>query len=139
MFQQMKHLLFLLSALLMTNFLFAQYKPVDQRSQVKFVIKNFGFAVDGSFKGLQGAIDIDSGNLAGASIDVSIDASSVNTGNNMRDDHLKGASYFAVTTYPRIRLAATKITLEKPGTYLFTGNLTIKDKTKEISFPFTVA
>jgi polyisoprenoid-binding protein YceI len=134
----MKHFLFLLSAMLMTKFLFAQYKPVDQRSQVKFVIKNFGFAVDGSFTGLQGGINFDSSNLTGAAIDVSIDASSVNTGNNMRDDHLKGQSYFGVTTYPRIRLVATKITAEKPGAYLFIGNLTIKDKTKEISFPFTV-
>jgi polyisoprenoid-binding protein YceI len=57
----------------------------------------------------------------------------------MRDDHLRGESYFNVQHYPRIRLVSTHIAPGRKGSYLFTGQLTIKDHTKEVSFPFTAA
>jgi polyisoprenoid-binding protein YceI len=134
----MKNTLFLLVAILTTKLLSAQYKPVDQGSEIKFTVNNFGFGVDGSFKGIQGSIDFDPQNAAAGHFDVTIDASTVNTDNSLRDSHLKNDGYFDVKNYPRIRLASTKLApAGSPGNYTFTGQLTIKDKTKEISFPFT--
>jgi polyisoprenoid-binding protein YceI len=134
----MKNTFFLLVAVLATKLLAAQYKPVDQGSEIKFTVNNFGFAVNGSFTGLQGSIDFDPQNAAAGRFDVTIDASTVNTDNSLRDSHLKNDGYFDVRNYPRIRLVSTKLAAAgKPGVYLFTGLLTIKDKSKEVSFPFT--
>jgi polyisoprenoid-binding protein YceI len=114
-----------------------QYTPADQGSSVTFTIKNLGFNTGGSFSGLQGTIVFDPQNVAGDSFDVSVSASSVNTDNDMRDDHLKKEGYFDVARYPRIHFVSTSVTqADKSGHYTVTGKLTIKNTTKEISFPF---
>jgi len=114
----------------------AQYKPVDQGSALTFKIGNFGFDVTGTFGGFQGAINFDPQNLTNSSFDVSIDAATVNTDNSLRDKHLKDDGYFDVKNYPRIRFVSDKITA-KNGAYSLSGKLTIKDKTKQVSFAFT--
>jgi len=113
--------------------------PVDESSSVKFVIKNFGFNVTGSIKGLKGTINFDPNNLASSSFDVTVDVQTINTGIDMRDDHLRSDDYFDVKTYPQIHFVSTRVTnSNKPGTYFVFGKLTIKQTTKEVSFPFTV-
>src|SRR5580693_9516283 len=84
-----------------------QYKPEDQGSSVLFKIRNLGFNVSGSFSGLDGNIQFDPNNLATCNFDVSIDANTVNTDNNMRDNHLRNETYFDVKNYPRIRFVST--------------------------------
>jgi polyisoprenoid-binding protein YceI len=113
-----------------------QYTPTDQGSALKFRIKNFGFAADGSVSGLQGTIRFDPNDLAGSAFDVSVDAATINTGNDMRDGHLKKEDYFDVAHYPRIHFVSTGITAVKGRGYTVIGKLTIKQETKEISFPF---
>jgi polyisoprenoid-binding protein YceI len=113
----------------------AQYKPVDQGSALTFKIGNFGFDVTGTFSGFQGTINFDPENPANSSFDVSIDAATVNTDNNLRDKHLKDDGYFDVKNYPRIHFVSDKITT-KNGAYSLSGKLTIKDKTKPVSFAF---
>jgi polyisoprenoid-binding protein YceI len=105
---------------------------------VQFKIRNLGFNVNGSFSGLDGNIQFDPNNLTAANFDVSIDANTVNTDNNMRDNHLRNETYFDVKNYPRIHFVSTKITTSnKTGILFIFGKLTIKNQTKEISFPFT--
>jgi polyisoprenoid-binding protein YceI len=115
---------------------FAQYKPVEQGSVLKFTIKNLGFGVDGSFGGFEGSINFDPQNSASNSFDVTIKAATINTDNSLRDSHLKDDGFFDVKNHPNIRLVSTKVTA-KSGAYLFTGQLTIKGKTQAITFPFT--
>jgi len=116
----------------------AQYQPVNEGSTVQFTIKNFGFNVTGTMTGLTGQIRFDVEHPEDASFDVSLNAASVNTDNTMRDDHLRKAAYFNTEKYPLIRLVSGKITGSgKNGGLLFTGRLTIKDHTKDLSFPFT--
>ena len=114
--------------------------PVEEGSYVVFKVKNFGFVVDGSFKGLKGSIQFDPANFEACKFDVSIDANSINTDNGMRDNHLREESYFDVKSYPRIHFVSTKITASnRKGTLFIFGNLEIKGVTKEISFPFTAS
>jgi polyisoprenoid-binding protein YceI len=116
------------------------FLPVDEGSTVSFKIKNFGINSEGSFKGLRGTIVWDLQDVAADSFDVSIDAASINTDNNMRDEHLRKDAYFDVEKYPRIRLVSTAVTaVGGNGHYKLTGKLTIKSTTKEISFPFLAA
>lgn len=134
----MKKFIFVLLILLSVKIVSAQYKPVDQGSEVKFTIGNFGFDVPGKFTGLQGDIYFDPADPAKDRFDVTADAATVNTENTLRDEHLRGQSYFDVKNYPRIHFISSKIKPgNKSGTYILIGQLTIKETSKEISFPFT--
>ncbi|HLK27511.1 MAG TPA: YceI family protein [Puia sp.] len=135
----MKRFLSCVLILLATNFAFAQiYTPVEESSTVQFKVKNFGFNVDGSFKGLKGTIEFDPAKYSEAKFDVSIDANTIFTDNGMRDNHLREDGYFDVKNHPRISLVSTKVTgSNKAGTYFIFGTLEIKGEKKEISFPFT--
>lgn len=110
--------------------------PVNDGSSVKFKIKNFGVMVEGSFKGLNGKIQFDSTNILSAQFDVSIDANSIDTGIEMRDNHLRKKEYLDSKTYPHIHFVSSKIQTTKTGQFVVSGHLTIKNITKEISFPF---
>ena len=126
---------FLLVGLLITKA--QQYKPVDEKSEVKFVIKNFGLNTSGSLNGLKGTINFDPANPGASSFNVTVDANSVNTGSDARDNHLRKEEYFNVEKYPVINFVSTTIKKDQNG-YIVTGNLTIKGVTKSITFPFTV-
>ncbi|MFM2387810.1 MAG: hypothetical protein RL660_2567 [Bacteroidota bacterium] len=110
---------------------------VPASSKVSFVIKNLGIGVDGSFKGLAGTAKFDPKNLAASSFDVTVDASTINTGNNMRDEHLRKDEYFGVAKFKTIRLKSTKITSLGGDKYNFAGVITIRDKSYNLSFDFT--
>jgi polyisoprenoid-binding protein YceI len=134
----MKVKLLLALVLFTVKDLHAQLKPADDKSTVGFTVRNFGVQVGGTLKGLEGTIHFDPAHPADANFDISIDAATVNTDNSMRDDHLKGESYLDIKHYPKIRLTSTKVLpSNKTGVWLLTGKLTIKNHTKDISFPFS--
>jgi polyisoprenoid-binding protein YceI len=134
----MKEILSLLVLVMLHAGVWAQVQiPLDKEGSVRFKIRNFGFNVHGSFSGLLGKIRFDPASMAGASFDVSVDAASVNTGNETRDNHLRKEEYFDVKKFPRIRFVSTRVTkAAKAGTLFVFGRLTIRNVTKEISFPF---
>ena len=115
-----------------------QFEPKDAGSSVVFKIKNFGLMVDGTFTGLNGKIIFNPNDLNTSLFDVTLNTNTISTGIDLRDNHLRKPDYFDTQNYPGIRFTSTKIENTKtPGKYLVTGNLTIKQKTKEIKFPFT--
>jgi polyisoprenoid-binding protein YceI len=121
---------------LFSTVVLGQNKKIVPENVIQFKIKNAGLSVDGSFKGLSGTIVFDANKPTESSFEVSLDAKTVNTGNNSRDGHLKKKDYFDVETYPKIGFKSKKTEATKTG-YLTTGNLTIKGKTKEITILFT--
>jgi polyisoprenoid-binding protein YceI len=134
----MKKIVFAFLLLIGSEIAFSQdFKPVDEGSSIKFKLKNFGFNTGGTFSGLQGAIHFDKDNPSTANFDVSIDANSVNTNVDLRDNHLRDESYFDVKKYPRIHFVSTSVKPGKENAFEISGKLTIKDKTKDINFPFT--
>jgi polyisoprenoid-binding protein YceI len=136
----MKRIFLFLSVLISATAATAQYKPANHGSTIQFKIKNFGFSVNGSFSGLEGNIQFDPVHPDQCHFDVSVDAASVNTDNTMRDDHLRKETYFDVKMYPKIHFESTKILpASKAGTFIVSGKLTIKNITKEISFPFSAS
>lgn len=138
----MKHFSLILLILTAGIFCFGQpsapsYTPADEGSTIAFTVKNFGFSVKGSLTGLQGKISFDPKDLSHAGFDVSVDASTINTDNEMRDDHLKKEDYFDVEHYPRIHFVSTGVSpAGREGSYVISGKLTLKKQTKDISFPF---
>lgn len=114
-----------------------QLVPQNSSSTVRFKIKNLGFNVTGSLQGLQGDIHFDPAMPDADSFHVSVDVNTINTGIDMRDDHLKGRDYFDAQNYPRIAFTSDRVTKGgKPGTFFVSGKLTIRNVTKSISFPF---
>jgi polyisoprenoid-binding protein YceI len=102
------------------------------------VIKNFGINTGGSFDGLAGSITFDPANLSSADFNVTVEAKTVDTDIEARDNHLRKAEYFDVEKYPKISFKSTKVTATNKDGYLYMfGVITIKNVSKEISFPFT--
>ena len=131
--------IFTILALISSAIVFGQnYTPTDAGSKVRFVIKNFGINTGGTFEGITGNITFDPAQLSTANFTVSVDSKSVDTDMEARDNHLRKAEYFDVEKYPKISFKSTKITTTNKPDYLYMfGVITIKDVSKEISFPFT--
>ena len=108
-------------------------------AKVNFKIKNFGSTVDGSFTGLTGTLEFNENDFAGTKFKVSLDAKSIDTGIGMRDNHLRKSDYFDVSRFPVIEFSSTKVVKGNASEGIVTGKLTIKNITKEITFPFTFA
>lgn len=70
-----------------------------------------------------------------AELSVLIDATTINTGNKMRDESLVGEDFFNVEKYPDISYTATDITWNE-GVYTANGELTLMKSTKALSFEF---
>ena len=127
--------------ILMANTTTAQkYVAIDSDSKIKFVIKNFGLSVDGTFSGVKGTILFNSKNIEKSEITLSVNSNTVDTDNKERDKHLKKEDYFSVEKFPLISFTSTKIS-KKIGLnkYLINGNLTIKGITKLIEFEVTIS
>ena len=119
--------------------LFAQtYTPVDNGSKVHFVIKNFGIATGGDFTGIAGSITFDPANPPASDFNVTVDASTVDTDIEARDNDLRKSDYFDVKKYPHLSFKSTKVTkTNKSGYFYMFGTITIKGVSKEVKFPFT--
>src|SRR5690625_2621278 len=90
--------------------------------------------VRGDFSGLEGQLQGDPNNLTEARLTFKIDASTINTNNKDRDDHLRSADFFEVETYPNITFESTAIVETGEDAFDVTGNLTVKGVTKEQTF-----
>lgn len=136
--KDMKKGFVLIVALFTIGISYAQsYQPVEEKSTVKFTIKNFGVNTGGSFKGPQGSIIFDPSDISKSSFDVSVPAETINTDNESRDKHLKGEDYFSVKEFPHIIFKSDKVDGNIKKGYSTKGKLTMKGVTREISFPFT--
>lgn len=135
----MKRMLVTFSVFVFSLGLFSQsFTPSDDGSKVHFVINNFGIPTGGDFTGLSGTIKFDPNDPTTADFDVSVDANSINTDIEARDNHLRKSEYFDVKTYPKLTFKSTKVTKTNKDGYLYMfGNLTIKGVTKEVKFPFS--
>jgi polyisoprenoid-binding protein YceI len=112
------------------------YQPVDDKSAVKFTIKNFGVNTGGSFKGLEGNIVFDKANPGKTAFAISINTATVNTGNDARDNHLRKEEYFDAGKFPKISFTSEKVSARGAG-FTVTGQLSIKGTSRTVSIPFT--
>jgi len=106
-------------------------------STVSFKIKNAKVMVTGNFRGIDAKINFNTGNLEKSKIQASITANSIETGIQMRDNHLKKSEYFDVETFPTIGLLLKNIILIGENKYKASCALTLKGKTKDVEMPFT--
>ncbi len=94
--------------------------------------------VPGQFSEYEGVVNFDPDNLDASKINLTIQAASIDTQNEKRDEHLKGAEFFDAAQFPTITFVSKKIAKDADK-YNVTGDLTIKGVTKEVSIPVTIA
>jgi len=89
--------------------------------------------VTGSFSNYEGKVVTKSENsLEGASIEFTVDVNTIDTDNEMRDNHLKSDDFFNAEKFPKMSFKSTKVTANGDKKYKVTGMLTIRDITKEV-------
>jgi polyisoprenoid-binding protein YceI len=91
--------------------------------------------VRGSFKAFEGTAHIDTANPSASTVSVTIDASSIDTGNKDRDGHLLSGDFFETEANPNITFKSTNVTFDGE-TWEITGDLTIKGVSHSITVPF---
>lgn len=102
-------------------------------SNVEFVVRHLMISkVRGGFTTLNGTINASEGSDVPESMDVTIDAGSVNTHEEQRDTHLRSADFFQSEKFPAITFKSTSIEGSGPS-FKVTGDLTIHGVTKSVT------
>lgn len=131
----MKRIILSIAATLMLGGLFAFVQLTGWTVSPEYSVRFSGKGVNGIFKTFNATITFDEANLAASKFAVTIDVSSINTGNAMMNRHATGAEWFDAVKYPKIKFTSEKI--EKSGSgYLVKGKMEVKGKVKDVSIPF---
>ena len=105
---------------------------------VTFTIKHVaGVTAKGKFTGLKADILFDPKNTGSAIINATLEASTFQTGNNLRDKTVKGKEYLDVISYPLISMRSIKVMHKEGDNYEGVFRLTIKSVTKDIPIKFS--
>jgi polyisoprenoid-binding protein YceI len=97
---------------------------------VSFAVRHLMSRVRGTFSDVSGQI-ITGPDLSGSTAAAIIAVSSVSTGNQMRDDHLRSADFFDAERYPVMRFASRRLHRTDKG-WVLSGELTIRDVTHPV-------
>lgn len=129
------HRFFALAALLVASSANAATFDVDNaHTSVIFSVQHFGAAwVFGRFDKSSGSFDWDK-DPTKVKVSLSIDASSVNTNNTKRDDHLKGADFFDAAQFSAITFTSKSCKAAGEGLEC-TGTLSLHGVSKDITIP----
>jgi polyisoprenoid-binding protein YceI len=116
------------------------YKIDGVHTSANFAVKHMGLStVHGRFTDVSGSIVLDEKAPENSSVTAVIKSASVNTDNEMRDKDLKSDNFFNAEKYPEIRFQSTTIRKLGGDKYVAVGKLTIRDVTREVEIPFTLA
>ena len=106
-------------------------------AKITFSVKGPFGTVNGSFTGLKATIKFDEKDLAGSSVQASIDPKTVSTGVGLRNHHLRNEEeWFNTDKFPVISFQSRKIEKAASG-FKATGDLTMKGVSKRVEIPFT--
>jgi polyisoprenoid-binding protein YceI len=98
-----------------------------QHSQVEFAVRHMMIStVRGRFRRVSGRIFMDPAEPVTASAEIQIDATSVDSGLTIRDDHLRSPEFLNTESYPVIGYRTTRVDRLGSGTYAVQGELSIR-------------
>lgn len=114
------------------------WKIDSAHTEAAFAVKHLMISTArGRFGAVEGTVEFDPSDLANASAQVTIDASSIDTREAQRDAHLRSADFFDVEKYPTLTFKSRKVEDIKGDTFKLVGDLTIKDITSEVALDVT--
>jgi polyisoprenoid-binding protein YceI len=88
----------------------------------------------GRFTGISGTIVLDQANPADSSVDAIVDATTVYSGSDQRDGHLKSPDFLDIANHPTLTFKSTRIEPKGSEHAKVAGDLTIRGTTREITF-----
>ncbi|MBC2865383.1 YceI family protein [Streptomyces mexicanus] len=104
---------------------------------IRFIAKHVGMAhVHGRFTRFDGGIRI-APDMADSQVSVRIDASSINTGNKTRDNHLRSADFLDVERYPYIDFTSTRFVYHGGQKWTLHGTLTMHGTSRSVGLDTT--
>ena len=106
----------------------------SSRSGINFAVRHLVLSrTRGRFTRWSGTVMVPDGDFSRATVDAVIDASSINTGVERRDQHLRSADYLEVSRHPHITFTGRLVSAEPDGRLRVVGALTIKGVTREVA------
>ena len=132
----MKNLFSLLFIAFLSTTVVAQttWKADKAHSQVSFGITHLGISeVEGRFNEFDATIEASEEDFSDAKYKVEIHVPSINTGIEMRDNHLRNADFFDAEKYPKMTFVSTSSEKVGEGKYKVTGDLTFHGVTKPVT------
>jgi len=110
------------------------YMIDSAHSQVIFKVKHLAIStVTGSFDQFEGSYKFDAENIDGSSVETTIVASSINTNDEERDEHLASKDFLDVEKFPNIVFKSKEIKKIEGKKFQIVGDLTIHGVTKEVT------
>ena len=111
------------------------WKIDPAHSAAEFKVRHMMISnVKGSLRGIKGSLVLDEANTENSSVRASIDVSTISTGDDQRDGHLKSADFFDAAKYPEMTFNSTEVKRSGDGEYKVTGQLTMHGVTKLVTF-----
>jgi polyisoprenoid-binding protein YceI len=107
-------------------------------SAAHFSLRHLVSKFSSSFTKISGTINYDAANPAASSVEASVDIASVNTANEKRDNHIKSPDFFDVARFPVATFKSKSWKKTGEDTFDITGDLTIKDVTREVVLKATL-
>src|SRR6267142_278588 len=102
-------------------------------SSAQFSVRHLAIStVRGAFSKVTGSVVLDDKDISKSTVEVTIDANSVDTRVPDRDNDLRSEKFFDVAHYPSITFKSRKVEQVAPGKLKVTGDLTIRGTTKEV-------
>lgn len=109
------------------------WKIDPSHSEVQFKVKHLVIStVTGYFNSYDGKVETDGDDFENAKAYFTADISSISTNNEDRDNHLLSEDFFKAEDYPELNFESTSVEKVADNKYKMTGDLTIRDVTKEI-------
>ena len=117
----------------------APQKIDASRSQIRFVSKQMGVAVEGGFRKFDGTVTFDPKKPEATKGEFEVDLASIDLGNEEGETEVKRPLWFDTARFPKAKFTLTSLKPAGPGKYDAAGSLTIKGLTQPVSAPVTVA
>jgi len=109
------------------------YRIDKSHSEATFQVRHLLTKVRGRFSDFEGAIEYNAEHPEQSSVELTLQAASVDTNERDRDAHLRSADFFDVEKYPTLTFRSTRIAPKGQGTFEVTGDLTIHGITRPIA------
>jgi len=107
-------------------------------SSIRFAVDHMVISeVEGIFSKYEGSVITAKGDFSDAKINFTVDVKSVDTDNEKRDEHLRGADFFETEKYPKMTFVSTSVQKTGDNKYHLKGKLTLHGVTKEITLAMT--
>lgn len=104
-----------------------------KHSDAQFAVTHLMIStVRGEFHSINGTVILDDKNISNSSVNVTIDATTVDTREPDRDKDLRSANFFEVAKFPTFTFKSTKVEQVAPGKLKVTGDLTMHGVTKSV-------